>query len=79
MGANTSGIVQNILGYLVLAAVLILPAIGAYLLSRKTYAALKKKQNQWAMAAAVLVFIGTYLATLLVIVCALAFAGFFHR
>jgi hypothetical protein len=77
--ANTHVVVGVIIEYLILAALLILPAIGAYFLSRKTYGTLKKKESKWAMAAGVLVFIGTYLATLFAIVCAMAYAGLFRR
>ena len=79
MLANTCEVVGTIFGILILAAMLGLPAVGAYLLSRMIHATLKKKASKWAMAAAVIVFIGTYLATLFAIISAMAFAGFFHR
>jgi len=71
--------VDTLIGLLFLAVVLGLPAFSAYLLSSKTYAALKKKESKWAMAAGIFAFIGTYLATLFAIGCAMAYAGLFRR
>jgi hypothetical protein len=76
--ANTPANV-NITIFLVLAAVLGLPAVSSYLISKKTRSALKKKGSKWALASAVFAFVGSYLATLFVIVWAMAYAGLFHR
>jgi hypothetical protein len=67
------------LGFLFLATVLLLPAVGAYFLSRKTYVVLKKKPGKWALPVAILVFIATYLTTLWAIFFALFNGGLFRR
>jgi hypothetical protein len=77
--ANTVGVVTRILGFLVLTAVLLLPAVSSYLISAKASASLKRKKSNWTIPTAILVFIASYIPTLLLIVWALAFAGLFHR
>jgi hypothetical protein len=77
--ANTPAIVNYIVGFLVLAAVLGLPAVSSYLISKKTRSALKRKGSKSALASAVFAFIGSYLATLFVIIWAMGKAGLFRR
>ena len=77
--AYTIGIVRYVLSLLFVTGVFGLPAIGAWLYSRRAYRVLKKKESKWTWPAAIGVFLGTYLVTLVAIICALAFAGFFHR
>ena len=64
---------------ILLAAVFLLPAVGAYLVSRKTYTVLKKKPSKWALAAAIPAFLATYTVTFFAIVWALAHSLMFHR
>jgi hypothetical protein len=60
-------------------ALFLLPAVGAWVMSRMAYTALKKRQKKWALGVAIPVFIVTYVATFLALLVALVNAVGFHR